>query len=124
MLSPACMATATGINYHYQWETAVIRDIELHQAELGSLCRRFRVRRLEVFGSAATGHFHGDASDLDFLVEFEPQASAGYADLYFGLLESLEALFGRTVDLVVVSTIRNPYFRQAVDSSRRLIYAA
>ena len=103
---------------------AVIRDIELRQVELQALCRRFRVRSLEVFGSAATGHFHGDTSDLDFLVEFEPQVSAGYADLYFGLLESLRALFGRPVDLVVASTIRNPYFRQAVDGSRTLLYAA
>ena len=77
-----------------------------------------------VFGSAATGHLHSDTSDLDFLVEFEPQASAGYADLYFGLLESLAALFGRPVDLVIASTIRNPYFRQAVDRSRTQLYAA
>lgn len=103
---------------------AVIRDIELRQAELEALCRRYRVRHLEVFGSAATGHLHCDTSDLDFLVEFEPQASAGYADLYFGLLESLAALFGRPVDLVIASTIRNPYFRQAVDRSRTQLYAA
>ena len=102
----------------------MIRDIELRQAELETLCRRYRVRHLVVFGSAATGHLHSDTSDLDFLVEFELHVVAGYADRYFGLLESLAALFERPVDLVVASTIRNPYFRQAVDRSRTLLYAA
>ena len=124
MLSPACMATATGINYHYQWETAVIRDIELHQAELGSLCRRFRVRRLEVFGSAATGHFHGDASDLDFLVEFEPMAPVAYAQAYFSLKEELEALFKRPVDLITPASLKNPYFRASLAASSERVYAA
>ena len=87
------------------------------------LCRRFRVLRLEIFGSAAAGRFHAEISDLDFLVEFEPPTGPGYADRCFGLLESLEALFARPVDLVVASTINNPYFRQSVDKTRTLLYA-
>jgi predicted nucleotidyltransferase len=67
----------------------VIPDIEQRRPELEALCRRFQVRRLEVFGSAAVGEFRGEESDLDFLVEFEPQAGPGYADRYFGLLEAL-----------------------------------
>jgi len=102
----------------------MLRDIELRQAELAALCRRFRVRHLEVFGSAATGQPRGDESDVDFLVEFDVHGSAGYADLYFGLLESLEALFGRHVDLVVASAITNPYFQETVERSRTLLYAA
>ena len=58
-----------------------------------------------------------------FLVEFQP-AAAGYADRYFGLLESLEQLFGQPVDLVVASAIKNPYFRESVDRSKALLYAA
>jgi len=102
----------------------VIPDLVAHQGELEVLCRRFQVRRLEVFGSAATGTFRPESSDLDFLVEFEAPASAGYADRYFGLLEGLEQLFGRPVDLVVESAITNPYFRAAVEQSRTLLYAA
>jgi hypothetical protein len=49
-------------------------------------------------------------SDMDFLVEFDPLPPGGYADAYFGLLESLEALCGSPVDLVVASAIRNPFF--------------
>jgi len=57
-------------------------------------------------------------------VEFAPLTGPGYADRYFGLLESLEALFGRPVDLVVASTVKNPYFRQSLDTTRTLLYAA
>ena len=120
----AIHAYAAEIDYHSPLGAVVIRDIELRRAELEALCHHFRVRSLEVFGSAATGHLHGGTSDLGFLVEFDPQADVGYADMYFGLLESLGALFGRPVDLIVASTIRNPYFRQAVDRSRTQLYAA
>ena len=79
---------------------------------------------MELFGSAAAGGFQEETSDLDFLVEFEAPDGPGYADRYFGLLESLEALFGRSVHLVVASAIKNPYFRDAVEKTKRLIYAA
>ena len=93
-----------------------------HEAELAALCRRFHVRRLELFGSAATARLSPD-SDLDFIVEFEQVARGTYADNYFGLREELEQLFGRPIDLVVSSTIRNPYFRQSVDRTKVLVYA-
>jgi predicted nucleotidyltransferase len=102
----------------------MIAQIEQRRTEVEALCRRFQVRRLEVFGSAAAGDFRGEASDLDFLVEFAPQAGPGYADRYFGLLESLEALFGRPVDLVVAGAIKNPYFRESVERTRAVLYAA
>ena len=70
-------------------------SIQSHRSELTALCRRYRVRRLEIFGSGAK-HRPGEAiGDLDFLVEFEDRDSGDYADAYFGLLEALESLFGR-----------------------------
>lgn len=95
-----------------------------HRAELERLCRRYGVRRLEVFGSAAVGGDRPGERDLDLLVEFEPLPSGAYADAYFGLLESLEALFGCPVDLVVASAIRNPYFREAIERTKIPLYAA
>jgi predicted nucleotidyltransferase len=82
------------------------------------------VRRLELFGSAATGQERPDESDIDFLVEFDPLSPGNYADAYFGLLEALEALSGRDVDLVIASAIRNPYFLQSVERTKTLLYAA
>jgi len=95
-----------------------------HRTELEALCRRYGVRRLEVFGSAAAGQERPGESDLDFLVEFGPLPPGGYADAYFGLLESMEALYGTPVDLVVASAIRNPFFLQSVERTRTLLYAA
>jgi len=95
-----------------------------HQTELQALCRRYGVRRLELFGSAARGQLRSGESDLDLLVEFDARPPGGYADAYFGLLESLEVLYGRPVDLVVASAIRNPFFLQSVAQTRTLLYAA
>lgn len=95
-----------------------------NQAQLETLCRRYHVRRLELFGSAASGQYRPGQSDLDFLVEFEPFAPGAYVDAYFGLLQALEALFGQAVDLVVASAITNPYFRQSVERTKTLLYAA
>ncbi len=89
----------------------MISAIAERRTELESLCRQCAVQRLELFGSAAAGIYQVGESDLDFLVEFTPQAGANFADNYFALFEGLERLFGGRIDLVVASAIRNPYFR-------------
>lgn len=91
-------------------------------ADLEQLCRRYRVRRLDLFGSAVSSHGWTESSDLDFLVEFEPLPPGVYADTYFGLLEALEQLLGRPVDLIVESAIKNPYFLESVEATRTPIY--
>lgn len=98
--------------------------IDRHRVELAELCRRYHVLRLSLFGSAARDDFDPQHSDYDFLVDFEALPPGQYADAYFGLLESLEQLLGRPVDLVVASAIKNPYFRQSVEQTMALLYAA
>jgi len=98
--------------------------ITAHHADLIRLCHEFAVRRLEVFGSASGGEFDPACSDLDFLVEFEPLDPGPYATAFFGFKEALELLFGRRVDLVVSSAVRNPYFRESIEQSKALLYAA
>ncbi len=100
------------------------RLIEEKRPELERICRLRHVREIDLFGSAARDDFDPEHSDLDFLVTFETLAPGQHADAYFGLLEDLEALFGRPVDLVLASAIKNPYFREAVESSKTLVYAA
>ena len=103
----------------------MIPAITEHKSELEDLCRRHNVRRLELFGSSMSiSDFDAATSDLDFLVEFDPSPSLGYANAYFGLLEELEQLFGRSVDLIVDSAIRNPYFRQSIQRNKALLYGA
>ena len=91
--------------------------------EVGRICRRFHVRRLDLFGSAARDDFDPACSDLDFLVEFKRDAPGKALDVYFGLKEALEQLFGRPVDLVMPGAVENPYLSRSIDDSRELVYA-
>lgn len=99
--------------------------IQDNLSQIRSLCREFGVKRLDLFGSAATGTFDPDRSDIDFLIEYEPATDLGpWMKDYFELKERLETLLGRPVDLVMVGGLRNPYFIRSVNESRRLLYAA
>ena len=90
--------------------------------ELSNLCVIYGVKRLELFGSGSRSDFDLQDSDLDFLIEFEESHTMGAFDRYFGLKENLEELFQRPVDLVEVKAITNPYFRQAVEQDKVLVY--
>ena len=98
--------------------------IQAKRAELDTLCRRFHVKRMELFGSAACGGFDPAKSNPDFLVEFEALPPAQYADAYFSLKDALEALFGQPVDLVTAPSVVNPYFRQSIEATYLPLYAA
>ena len=98
--------------------------IESHRSELEQFCKRFRVKRLDLFGSAATGDFKSETSDLDFLVEFQPLRPNERVDAYFGLLFALEDLFQYKIDLVESEAVQNPYFLRSANQSRTLLYAA
>lgn len=102
----------------------MVELIEKHLEQVRALCRRYKVRRLEVFGSATGGQFDAASSDMDFLVEFGPLQEGEYADSYFGLLEELGELFGRKVDLVMTRAIKNPYFLEQIEKDREVLYAA
>ena len=96
--------------------------IEAHRAEIAELCRRFRVRRLDVFGSAARGT--PARSDVDLLVTYERGAAGPSLEEHFDLRDALAALFGREVDLVMSGAVRNPYIRADIERSKEVIYAA
>ncbi|HEY2932250.1 MAG TPA: nucleotidyltransferase domain-containing protein [Acidobacteriota bacterium] len=103
----------------------MIPIIEQKREQIGRLCRKYRVKRFELFGWAAEGRqFDAQQSDLDFLVEFLALQSGQHADMYSGLLESLQELFDRSVDLVVAGAIRNHYFLEKVNQTRTMLYAA
>lgn len=89
---------------------------------LPALCRRFRVRQLDLFGSALDGRFDPARSDLDFLVTFEALPGGAYADAYFGLRDALTGLFGREVDLVTEAALENPYLRRQVEAQQLRLF--
>ncbi|ASR34197.1 hypothetical protein BAY61_03400 [Prauserella marina] len=92
--------------------------------EIENLCRTLPVRRLDLFGSASDDSFDTDTSDVDVLVEFDPSEGLDYFDTYFGLMEGLERILGRSVDLVSATSIRNPYFTRRVLGTREPLYLA
>ncbi|HQE93135.1 MAG TPA: nucleotidyltransferase domain-containing protein [Anaerolineae bacterium] len=97
-------------------------EINAYMDELAELCRKYGVKRLELFGSAARGDFAAQHSDIDFVVDFAEEHPLGAFEQYFGFKEALEQLFKRSVDLVEEQAIRNPYFRQAIAQDRTMIY--
>jgi uncharacterized protein len=99
---------------------ALIAD---HQEEIRRLCREHSVIRLDVFGSAVSSAFTGD-SDVDFLVVFKRSEETNAFHQYFDFKEALSRLLNREVDLVCYEAIRNPFFKQEVDSTRHPVYAA
>lgn len=94
------------------------------KADIDALCAKFNVKQLDLFGSALGSSFDPKKSDLDFLVVFKDMEPGRHADAYFGLLAELEELFRLHVDLVELNAIKNPYFLEAVEESRSLLYAA
>ncbi|WP_410656462.1 nucleotidyltransferase family protein [Amycolatopsis sp. lyj-112] len=98
--------------------------IEGKKGEIEELCRALSVRRLDLFGSAVKESFDVVSSDVDVLVEFDAGPGFDYFGTYFDLKEGLERVLGRAVDLVSVTSIRNPYFKQEVLDTRELLYAA
>jgi predicted nucleotidyltransferase len=98
--------------------------IEASRSELIDLCDRYGVRRLALFGSALRDDFDPGRSDLDLLVEFSPTSPQEHAEAYFGLLENLESLFGRRVDLLEIGAVRNPYLRREIEEQQETLYAA
>jgi predicted nucleotidyltransferase len=99
-------------------KTMGTQSLQNHQKDIAELCRRFGVARLGLFGSAARSDSSEEPNDLDFLVVFRDDHSELLFDRYFGLKESLEALFEKPVDIVEERAIRNPFFREEVETHR------
>jgi predicted nucleotidyltransferase len=101
----------------------MISLVESKREEVALVCRKYRVRRLGLFGSAARGVFDPEKSDLDFLADFEDRAPTGsYAARVLDFSEALEKLFGRRVDVVIEQSVRNPFFRKVIESQRESVY--
>ncbi|TVQ30108.1 MAG: nucleotidyltransferase [Phycisphaeraceae bacterium] len=96
------------------------RTMHLPMEKIEEFCRRNRIRRLSLFGSALRDDF-GPDSDVDVLVEFEPGATPGFG--FFGLQDELSELLGRTVDLNTPGFL-SKYFRDEVMREAKVLYDA
>jgi predicted nucleotidyltransferase len=95
--------------------------IEDNREAIAALCRELGVRRLAVFGSAATGTFDPARSDVDFLVDL-----GDYDDRvgrrYMRLIVGLEDVLGRRADVVTERAVSDPDFRRELDATAEVIY--
>jgi predicted nucleotidyltransferase len=94
------------------------------RAAIAELCRRYGVRRLEVFGSASRDDFDQATSDIDLVVEFAATPSGTAFDRYFDLKGALKSLFARPVDLVELHALQSPRLRRLIERVKVPVYAA
>ena len=92
------------------------------ETKIRAFCRLWKVTEFALFGSILREDFRPD-SDVDVLVSFVPDARWSLWDLT-EMQQELEAIFGRSVDLVENGTLRNPFRRQAILSTKEVVYAA
>ncbi|RXP44320.1 nucleotidyltransferase domain-containing protein [Lutibacter sp. HS1-25] len=86
-----------------------------------SLCKKHKVEKLYLFGSATNDTF-SENSDIDFLVKFNISDLSLYFDNYISFKEKLEKLFKREVDLVEEQTLKNPILINSINKNKELIY--
>jgi uncharacterized protein len=102
-----------------------IGDMEVPDKALRETCRKWKIRRLELFGSARTGRL-GPDSDIDLLAEFEADEQWSLMDLARAQ-EEFSLLLGRDVDLVDRRNLErsaNVIRREAILNSTEVVYAA
>jgi len=98
------------------------KEISIPQKKIRDFCRRWQVVEFALFGSVLREDFRQD-SDIDVLVTFSPNAHHSLFDLA-RMEEELGGIFGRKVDLVEKSALRNPFRRHAILKSLEVVYAA
>ena len=97
--------------------------IDVHINDINRICNLHNVKHLYAFGSVLTSKFNND-SDIDFVVDFEGVELHKYADNYYDLKYSLENILKHPIDLLEESAIKNPYFKQTLNKTKKLIYGA
>jgi len=96
--------------------------LEIPHEAIAEFCRRWRVKELAIFGSALREDF-GAESDVDVLVELQPNHGLSLYD-WVDMIEELQGIFGRKVDLVAKGGLRNPFRRREILRTAEVVYAA
>lgn len=97
--------------------------IELNMDKIITLCKKYKVIKLWVFGSILTDRFN-DNSDVDFSVKFDKDSLPllDYADNYLNFLEDLKILLSREIDLITEDSLTNPFFIKELNATKQLVY--
>jgi uncharacterized protein len=101
----------------------VIKDEILKKlSDFKDLCKMHKVKYLYAFGSSTTDKFDFENSDIDLLVEIDDPDPIERGEKLMSLWDTFELFFQRKVDLLTESSIRNPYLRKSIDSTKIKIY--
>ena len=96
-------------------------SIEDVKEKVNNISRSFKIKKLGVFGSLVRGELTSK-SDIDFIVEFNDDGYNGRCDRYMDLIEELEKIFGRKIDLITYESLNNPVFKATVEKEMKIIY--
>jgi predicted nucleotidyltransferase len=101
----------------------VLKDEILKKAnDFNSLCHSHKVKSLYAFGSSTNNSFNSENSDIDLLVEIEDLDPIERGEKLMSFWDLLERFFNRKVDLLTESSLRNPFLKKSIDSTKILIY--
>jgi predicted nucleotidyltransferase len=97
-------------------------EISTRRKDFEALCQKHQVKYLYAFGSSVTDRFDPEKSDIDLLVEIDDNNPLERGEKLISLWDLLENFFHRKVDLLTESSVKNPYLRKSIDSTKVLIY--
>ena len=97
-------------------------EIENKIEKLITLCNKYNVNKIFVFGSIVKGNFNPKTSDIDLIVEIEDLPPCEKGEKLMKLWSELEKLFARKVDLLTSINVKNPYLRKEIENSKFLLY--
>ncbi|OGI08330.1 MAG: hypothetical protein A2Y40_09165 [Candidatus Margulisbacteria bacterium GWF2_35_9] len=98
-------------------------NIQEYQDSINIICRKYPIKKLDLFGSALTDKFDKHTSDIDLLVSYHNcDEETDYFDLYLNFKTEMEELFKKKIDLVVDKQFNNPVFSNSIKNGKRVIY--
>jgi len=97
--------------------------LDSYRNKISELCEKHEVKHLFAFGSVLTNKF-SEASDVDLLVDISSKDPISYAENYFELKFDLENLLKRKIDLLEERALKNKYFIENINNTKKLIYGA
>lgn len=94
----------------------------INNKELSTLCEKYGVKNLYVFGSYLTDNFNVN-SDIDFLLSFKENLTLEeYTNNFFEMYYALEKLFNRKIDLITERSLSNPFLIENINQTKQLVY--
>jgi len=94
--------------------------IDIPKREIKSFCLKWKISEFALFGSILREDFN-KKSDVDILVTFQPDVPWSLFD-WIDMIDELKQVFGRDIDLIEKSGLRNPYRRKTILDTRKIVY--